>query len=430
LFNYADTRTQQFFIEGSHPPPDLIADVYDEIASFNSEYVELSAREIASRLRIKNEMAVYSALVILEKAGHIERGRPSNTGLIATLLMPVNEALSAAQDNTTEGGVLRDLIFTRSVDEREQTEFDLNMVGAALGLSEAETRRAISTLAALNVIDYRQAYQGRGIRLLDTTPPPALKIDTKELQARLAAENHKLRRMLDYAYHQKCLRGYILNYFGERKHIANCGTCSNCSPRESIFSGSKKAGTLTLVKGTQQQLPKNEEKPHVPENGQKPIVKPKAIAKSLDDHEKLIDAAPTGKALREKLRAQAELNRPKAEPQVVAPHLGRSLSAAEVIVVKKILSCVARMRGRFGKGAVAAVLKGSKSKQVLENHLDKLSTYGILQELSQDEITDYIKALIEADCITIANQAYPTISLTEYGREVMLGQSEVLLNLP
>lgn len=429
LFNYADTRTQQFFIEGSHPPPDLIADVYDEITSFNSEYVELSAREIASRLRIKNEMAVYSALVILEKAGHIERGRPSNTGLIAALLMPVNEALSAAPDDTTEGGVLRDLVFTRGVDEREQTEFDLNLVGAALGLSEAETRRAISTLAALNIIDYRQAYQGRGIRLLDATPPPVLKIDTKELQARLAAENHKMRRMLDYAYHQKCLRGFILNYFGERKHIANCGTCSNCSPRESIFSTGKKAGTLTLVKAAQQQLSKAEEKP-TPGNGQKPIVPPDAIAKSLDDHEKLIDAAPTGKALREKLRAQAELNRPKVEPQMVAPLLGRPLSDAEGIVVKKILSCVARMRGRFGKGAVAAVLKGSKSKQVLENHLDKLSTYGILQELSQEEITDYIKALIEADCITIANQAYPTISLTEYGREVMLGQSDVLLNLP
>jgi ATP-dependent DNA helicase RecQ len=66
----------------------------------------------------------------------------------------------------------------------------------------------------------------------------------------------------------------------------------------------------------------------------------------------------------------------------------------------------------------------------MDNQLDKLSTYGLLQELSQDEITDYIKALIEADCIMIADSSYPTISLTEFGREVMLGQSEVFLNLP
>src|SRR5262249_13178473 len=43
LFNYADTRTQQFFIEGGHPPPELIREVYDEIASFELEVVELSA---------------------------------------------------------------------------------------------------------------------------------------------------------------------------------------------------------------------------------------------------------------------------------------------------------------------------------------------------------------------------------------------------
>src|SRR6185369_15188445 len=75
LFNYADTRTQQFFIEGSHPPPELISQVYQELASFGAEKVELSAREIAQRLRIKNDMSIHSALVVLEKAGHIERGR-------------------------------------------------------------------------------------------------------------------------------------------------------------------------------------------------------------------------------------------------------------------------------------------------------------------------------------------------------------------
>ena len=88
------------------------------------------------------------------------------------------------------------------------------------------------------------------------------------------------------------------------------------------------------------------------------------------------------------------------------------------------------MRGKFGKGAVAAVLKGSKSKQVVENNLHQLSTYGLLSELSQDDITDYIKALIEADCIGVGQSAYPTVSLTELGREVMTGAHEVKLNLP
>ena len=79
---------------------------------------------------------------------------------------------------------------------------------------------------------------------------------------------------------------------------------------------------------------------------------------------------------------------------------------------------------------MAAVLKGSKSKQVLESNLDKLSTYGLLKEMSQDEITTFIKALIQADCIQVQEGAYPTVGLTDFGREVMLGQQEVRLDLP
>jgi hypothetical protein len=50
--------------------------------------------------------------------------------------------------------------------------------------------------------------------------------------------------------------------------------------------------------------------------------------------------------------------------------------------------------------------------------------------MTQDEITVYIKGLIQAGCIAVEQGAYPTVSLTEYGREVMLGRAEVKLELP
>lgn len=419
LFNYADTRTQQFFIEGSHPPPDLIEDVYEEIAGLGQEYVELSAKEIANRLHVKNEMSIYSALVVLEKAGHIERGRPSNTALLASLQMPIDEALSAVSDDLNEGGLLRDLIFNRNVDERQEGEFDLNLITATLGMSELEVRRALSNLAALGVIDYRNAYQGRGIHLLEKEPAKSLRLDRKELAARLAAEQWKMRKMLDYGYHKKCLRGFILNYFGERKHIANCGTCSSCAPDAiAIHKATTKGkqGTLT-VQHTAPSAAQSIETQRFSEPG---------------EYEKyLIDTAPTGAALRLKLRELSEGEQGnKALRIAVVEAPGRQLNSAELMVVKKILSCVARMKNRFGKGAVAAVLKGSKSKQVLENDLHKLSTYGLLKEMSQDEITEFIKALIKAECITIKEGAYPTVGLSDVGREVMLGQREILLDLP
>jgi ATP-dependent DNA helicase RecQ len=419
MFNYADTRTQQFFLEGSNPTSELIEDVYEEIASLKMEYVELSAKELANRLRIKNEMSIYSALVVLEKAGHIERGRPSNTALLASLKKPIDEALEAVPDESNEGGVLRDLIFTRNINERQESEFDLLAVAAALGLSEQETRRAVSSLAALGVLEYRNAYQGRGIHILDQEPPKVLRFDRKELAARLAAEQWKMRKMLDYGYYKKCLRVFILNYFGERKHLINCGTCSSCAPRlNNLLTpvAKTKAGTLTLSSAT----PSSSTETSAPK-----------IKDATDDDRYLLDNAPTGAALRTKLRELSERNQlQNAKPEKVEIDARRKLSGAEVVVVKKILSCVARMKNRFGKGAVAAVLKGSKSKQVRENHLDELSTYGLLKEMAQDEISEFIKALIQAQCINVNEGAYPTVGLTDFGREVMLGQKEVLLDLP
>jgi ATP-dependent DNA helicase RecQ len=419
MFNYADTRTQQFFIEGSHPLPELIEDVYEEIASLKLEYIELSAKELANRLHVKNEMSIYSALVVLEKAGHIERGRPSTSALLAALTMPVDEALYAVSDESNEGGLLRDLIFTRNVSDREESEFDLQAVAANLGLSETETRKALSNLSALGVVDYRNAFQGRGIHLLDKEPPKVLRFDRKELAARLAAEQWKMRKMLDYGYYKKCLRGFILNYFGERKHIVNCGTCSSCAPRTNgLLSPAvpNRSGTLTISGAPTVSSP------------QAPVPEPGEVTE-LDKY--LIDSAPTGAALRDRLRELSQQNLSKSENalEVVEPQ-GRRLNAAEVVVVKKILSCVARMKNRFGKGAVAAVLKGSKSKQVMENQLHTLSTYGILKELSQDEIAVFLKALIQAECIKVQDGAYPTVGLTDFGREVMLGQQEILLDLP
>jgi len=108
---------------------------------------------------------------------------------------------------------------------------------------------------------------------------------------------------------------------------------------------------------------------------------------------------------------------------------GRSLNPAETIVVRKILSCVARLNGRFGKGTVAAVLRGSSSKQVIEHRLDQLSTYGLLKEMTQDDITVYMKALIQAGCIAVGRGQYPTVSLTDFGREVMTSRAEVMLDI-
>jgi ATP-dependent DNA helicase RecQ len=75
FFNYADRRTQEFFIDGSNPEPRLIRQIYQELLRLqdNHHQIVLPIRDLADQLDLKNEMAVSSALATLSRAGYIER---------------------------------------------------------------------------------------------------------------------------------------------------------------------------------------------------------------------------------------------------------------------------------------------------------------------------------------------------------------------
>ena len=105
-------------------------------------------------------------------------------------------------------------------------------------------------------------------------------------------------------------------------------------------------------------------------------------------------------------------------------------SEEETVILQKALSCVARVDGRFGRGRIAQALVGSRSKDVLDARLDRLSTYGLLAELGEDYVWSLLDALIRAGCIAVSGGQYPTLSLTELGGEVMRRQKSVAVVLP
>jgi ATP-dependent DNA helicase RecQ len=76
LFNYADTRIQDFFIDGSNPSVEMIRNVYLLLRNMANEQgeVERSIHDIAARVdHESNEMAVHSAITILDRHGVIDR---------------------------------------------------------------------------------------------------------------------------------------------------------------------------------------------------------------------------------------------------------------------------------------------------------------------------------------------------------------------
>jgi ATP-dependent DNA helicase RecQ len=75
LFNYADTRTQEFFIEGANPTAATVRSIYQYLLNEADPDFEIhrTLDEIAEGADVKNAMSVGSAMSILARGGYIER---------------------------------------------------------------------------------------------------------------------------------------------------------------------------------------------------------------------------------------------------------------------------------------------------------------------------------------------------------------------
>ena len=212
----------------------------------------------------------------------------------------------------------------------------------------------------------------RSIVMLDAGPN--LRVNFADLERRGALERRKLREMIEFCYTEYCFRSAILDYFGDRHHARKCGSCGNCVPSSAIR-------------------------------------RPLSPAETLD--------SPT--------RSRRTHGKRSAAGNRIQP---RSLSPDETQTVRKILACAARMKGRFGKTLLAATLRGSTAKNVMQAHLNELSTFGLLKEMRQDDIMVFIDALCAAGCLQVSKGEYPTVSITEMGNRVMREQECVELAIP
>ncbi|QIW19263.1 DNA helicase RecQ [Bacillus thuringiensis] len=118
------------------------------------------------------------------------------------------------------------------------------------------------------------------------------------------------------------------------------------------------------------------------------------------------------------------------EPKEVCGRCGNCTDDRESIDVTResqmVLSCMIRTNQRFGKQMIAQVLTGSKNKKVIEFNFHTLPTYGLLSNRSVKEVSEFIEFLISDELIAVEHGTYPTLKVTEKGKEVLLGKENVL----
>lgn len=91
-----------------------------------------------------------------------------------------------------------------------------------------------------------------------------------------------------------------------------------------------------------------------------------------------------------------------------------------------VLSCVKRMRERYGKTMVAQVLTGSSNQKIRQFHLEELSTYGLMKDKSQKEVNAFIDFLLAHRYLDLADGTYPVLKLTERAVAVLRGEEKVM----
>ncbi|MBM4164518.1 MAG: ATP-dependent DNA helicase RecQ [Lentisphaerae bacterium] len=89
LFNYADVRTQQFFVDGANPSPALILSIWDHVKRHCANGPQCQSLEAwASAVGQKNDMAVRAAFAVLERAHLIRREQEPGMRAATTALIP------------------------------------------------------------------------------------------------------------------------------------------------------------------------------------------------------------------------------------------------------------------------------------------------------------------------------------------------------
>ena len=228
LFSYSDRFVQEFLIEMSNPPPDLLKRLYRHLVKLseqnNHAEFEISVKDLAMFTDAKSDSQIYSALRVLEHFNFISRhGRSDNAGTIqlrgnATIL----EQMHSGEKNQRSRFIHRVL-----------QEYGLNSFRATFqqlvqltGLNYDQLRRVMNFLNG-DVLAWQPA-PGSGLVTLTDPQKQELDMDFSALERKRSFELGRLEDVISYAQTKNCRQNAIISYFGEKDRSWQCQCCDNC----------------------------------------------------------------------------------------------------------------------------------------------------------------------------------------------------------
>lgn len=229
FYSPADRYLREFFISGDNPPPQVIIQAYEALLSYGEDTVLITYSELMQGIKEQApDMAIGTALKILEREGYIERSREKN-GLAYLQLLHnierVRESLGAKAK--VQAKTLETFIQHYGDNLLAGIEFSPDDLAELGGVKREAITRLVKKLTDEKLAEYRPPFRGTEIKILQRVRPQELTIDFAALKEKHKRELHKLDLMENYIYHDACRRKYILDYFSD-SGAHKCQMCDNC----------------------------------------------------------------------------------------------------------------------------------------------------------------------------------------------------------
>jgi ATP-dependent DNA helicase RecQ len=233
LYSPKDRYLREFFIKGDNPGSHIILEIYDFLrrraADQPGESILITYAELGQKLSESvPEMAIGTALKILEREGYISRPNEKTTNAFLQAKADPEKMLAALGKRAkTQIEVWEKLSERFSAELKKGWEISLEELAAVLKIKREALLRTVKKLDEQGLLEYRPPFKGTEIKVLQSVHPADLNLDFSALKDKERRAYEKLDEMESYVYSELCRQQYILNYFGDH-HSKKCEKCDVC----------------------------------------------------------------------------------------------------------------------------------------------------------------------------------------------------------
>ncbi|MCK4554260.1 RecQ family ATP-dependent DNA helicase, partial [Candidatus Parcubacteria bacterium] len=229
LYSPRDRHLREFFIKGDNPPPEIILEIYEILTDYDSDTVLITYAELAEMLSESvPEMAIGTAIKILEREGYIARSREKNNSAYLKLISNFAAAFSSLNERAKVQREILSKLQKRFRNELENGwQINFEEIAEIINVKKESLIRLVRKLSDEKIVEYNPPFRGTEINILKRVDKNEVEINFSALEEKLKNAYKKLDQLENYIYHLGCRQKFILDYFKD-SNSRLCGICDNC----------------------------------------------------------------------------------------------------------------------------------------------------------------------------------------------------------